>query len=365
MTVETAFPQVVYTIAGTGPYALLWPYAEDEVVVRAGSGDALTTLARTYPGGAAQLTFAPTASETSGNLYLSIEAAAAYAGQTLIVTRDSQIEQGWQSVSGGREAGLMAAMDRLARIAQELAAAQDASLRFAASPVPPIFPLRDGTLIIAEGVPSVGPVIPSVDLLERALAAASVLAGLGENLVQFVTGNGTVGPYDLPVAPSRADWLTFYDRIEMDPDEWRLVPSLTALSGFAVIFTEPKILGRKYKYKFTRPVSYDPALVNLVVEEFSGTSYTATVADLGKWKRSTSTSAVTVTLPNDLPVGWACHWEQGGTGQITFVAASGATLTNDQTLSKTFARYSVATAAVTTNTTGTAAQYNLSGALSA
>lgn len=205
----------------------------------------------------------------------------------------------------------------------------------------------------------------STELMEQAIAAASVLAAFGGNEEFFIPGDGTKGPFDLLVAPPAADWLHFFNPIPMDRTEWQLVNSATAVSGKAVLFTDYTVPGKRYRGEYTRPGTYDPALVNLVVDTVAGTSYTATAGDLAKWKRTTSNSLVTVTLPPDLPVGWACHWEQGGTGQIAFVAASGATLTNDQGLSKTFARYSVATSVVTVNTTGAAAQFNLSGALSA
>jgi hypothetical protein len=82
----------------------------------------------------------------------------------------------------------------------------------------------------------------------------------------------------------------------------------------------------------------------------SGTSYTLASTDCGKTVYFTSSSAITVTLPNSLSVPCTIQLEQGGTGQITTVAASGATgPSNPRNFTKTFAQYSVITVFVDTN----------------
>lgn len=76
----------------------------------------------------------------------------------------------------------------------------------------------------------------------------------------------------------------------------------------------------------------------------SGTSYTLVIGDAGDYIQTTSTTAVTITVPNQVTVTWAAdteiYFEQNNTGQITFVGASGVTINSSETL-KTFARYSV------------------------
>jgi hypothetical protein len=76
----------------------------------------------------------------------------------------------------------------------------------------------------------------------------------------------------------------------------------------------------------------------------SGTSYTLVLGDAGDYIQTTSTTAVTITVPNQVTVTWAAdteiYFEQNNTGQITFVGASGVTINSSETL-KTFARYSV------------------------
>jgi len=81
-----------------------------------------------------------------------------------------------------------------------------------------------------------------------------------------------------------------------------------------------------------------------IVRTQSGTTYTLVLGDAGDYIQTTSTTAVTITVPTQASVTWAAdteiYFEQNNTGQITFVGASGVTINSSETL-KTFARYSV------------------------
>jgi len=76
----------------------------------------------------------------------------------------------------------------------------------------------------------------------------------------------------------------------------------------------------------------------------SGTSYTLALTDAGDYIQTTSTTAVTITVPLQSSVAWAAdteiYFEQNNTGQITIAGASGVTINSSETL-KSFARYSV------------------------
>ena len=76
----------------------------------------------------------------------------------------------------------------------------------------------------------------------------------------------------------------------------------------------------------------------------SGTSYTLVLGDAGDYIQTTSTTAVTITVPLQSSVAWAAdteiYFEQNNTGQITIAGASGVTINSSETL-KSFARYSV------------------------
>jgi len=76
----------------------------------------------------------------------------------------------------------------------------------------------------------------------------------------------------------------------------------------------------------------------------SGTTYTLVLGDAGDYIQTTSTTAVTITVPPQADVTWAAdteiYFEQNNTGQITIAAGSGVTINSSETL-KTAARYAV------------------------
>ena len=76
----------------------------------------------------------------------------------------------------------------------------------------------------------------------------------------------------------------------------------------------------------------------------SGTTYTLVLGDAGDYIQTTSTTAVTITVPLQSSVTWAAdteiYFEQNNTGQITIAGASGVTINSSETL-KTAGRYSV------------------------
>jgi hypothetical protein len=76
----------------------------------------------------------------------------------------------------------------------------------------------------------------------------------------------------------------------------------------------------------------------------SGTTYTLVLGDAGDYIQTTSTTAVTITVPPQSSVTWAAdteiYFEQNNTGQITIAAGSGVTINSSETL-KTAARYAV------------------------
>lgn len=93
----------------------------------------------------------------------------------------------------------------------------------------------------------------------------------------------------------------------------------------------------------------------------TGTAYALTAADGGKVVEISNASAITLTLPNDLPVGWCCSVVQGAAGQITFTPASGANLRNRQAHTKTAGQWAMCSLYVRTNVGGAAAEYVLGG----
>lgn len=93
----------------------------------------------------------------------------------------------------------------------------------------------------------------------------------------------------------------------------------------------------------------------------TGTSYTLATTDKGTVIRFTNSSAIVVTLPNNLVAGFTVTILQMGAGQITFSPASGATLVNRQSFTKTAGQYAPAFLVVDVNSGGSAAEYVLGG----
>lgn len=88
-------------------------------------------------------------------------------------------------------------------------------------------------------------------------------------------------------------------------------------------------------------------------------NYTAAVADNRRRIVFNSASAVTLTLPNNLPVGWECAVLQLGAGQVTIAVTGGSLLSRD-THNKTYGQYAQIYLWVHANA-GTAPQVALSG----
>ena len=81
--------------------------------------------------------------------------------------------------------------------------------------------------------------------------------------------------------------------------------------------------------------------------EVAGTSYTITLADLGKLLRFTSDSTVTLTLPEtateSIPAGFFVALQQSGTGQVVFAVEGADVLLAVNGADRTSGQYAMAT----------------------
>ncbi len=77
------------------------------------------------------------------------------------------------------------------------------------------------------------------------------------------------------------------------------------------------------------------------INDQTGTAYTLLASDNGKVVVLNNGSAVTVTVPSGLGVGFNCSFVQKGAGQVTF-SASSTTINNRQSHTKINAQYGVA-----------------------
>ena len=116
MTVAAYAAAPLYTVAGTGPYAIPFDYggaAEIDVVVTL-SGVA-TTLGR-----GSNYTVDPAGKSSSGAVTLTSAIAGQFAGASLQITRTTPVEQGWEGQTGTREQGLEAQLEQNVRALQDL-----------------------------------------------------------------------------------------------------------------------------------------------------------------------------------------------------------------------------------------------------
>ena len=73
------------------------------------------------------------------------------------------------------------------------------------------------------------------------------------------------------------------------------------------------------------------------------TTYTLAASDNGKVVGLYNASAITVYVPDDLPVGFNCLIMQTGVGKITFTASGTTTIKNRYSFTRTSGRYAIAT----------------------
>jgi hypothetical protein len=93
----------------------------------------------------------------------------------------------------------------------------------------------------------------------------------------------------------------------------------------------------------------------------TGTSYTLQASDSSTTILFTNNSAVTVTCPNNLGVGFNVELAQMGTGKVSPSAASGASLNNAHGFTGTAAQYAVIGVSVLQNSGGSSAAYVMVG----
>lgn len=93
----------------------------------------------------------------------------------------------------------------------------------------------------------------------------------------------------------------------------------------------------------------------------TGTGYTLAAADTGCIIEGNNGTGITVTLPNNLPVGFSCTLVQKGAGLVSLSTAPGTVLHHRQGHYRTAGQYAACSLYVTTNSGGTSAVYVLAG----
>lgn len=109
-----------------------------------------------------------------------------------------------------------------------------------------------------------------------------------------------------------------------------------------------------------RPSNWNAGHI-LDVTTVSTTTYTLGSIDDGTVLKFTHASGCTVTCPNSFSAGFNVGLLQTTSGQVTCVAASGATIINRQSFTKTAGQWATASLLVDANSNGTSAHYVLGG----
>lgn len=166
MTTEAITPFEQYTVQGTGPYAIRWPYGQGDITASVILAGVETPLLATL-----DFTVSPSAGD-SGDLTLSAGAAADFAGGTILITRATEAEQGWLAQTA-RETGLMAQLDKMTRVLQDVKERMRRAL-IATFPVGTVALEEGRALVYQDGALIAGPT--ATDIAEAGANAATATA---------------------------------------------------------------------------------------------------------------------------------------------------------------------------------------------
>jgi hypothetical protein len=210
MTVEAFEAASPATIVIGATYDIPWPYMEGGVIaVVVNDGERIVLDPADYA-------VDPTSSGTDGSLTLTAGTAALYEGGSLIITRETPVEQGWQGLLGYRERGLEQQLDATVMRVQELGAQLQTTFR-ADVPIAPVAQApgrviawdEDGTGLVAG--PTIDEVSGAQAAAETALLAAAAAAQYAPYFFETLPdllGSPTVFP-DGQVLNTRIENLVF------------------------------------------------------------------------------------------------------------------------------------------------------------
>lgn len=102
---------------------------------------------------------------------------------------------------------------------------------------------------------------------------------------------------------------------------------------------------------------------NAKINNQTGTSYILAATDNGKVVECSNASAITLTLPNNLPAGFCCTVVQTGAGAVTFSEATDASVAALDDATTSMGQYAFVSVYVTSNSNGSNAAYLIGGAL--
>lgn len=189
MTTSAFAPAPTYTISGIGPYDAPFEYGDaGEIKVSILVTDVLETV------DPADYSVVPSGPATSGTVFLTAAFATDHDGETLVLERDTAIDQSWIGL-GSTAAELEAQLDAMARAIQENQTAADSSLRVISNVVSPYEP-QDGRVPYWDN--SIGSFANGLDYATLAAGIAAASSAYDTVNVAFQAISGGKWRADVP-----------------------------------------------------------------------------------------------------------------------------------------------------------------------
>jgi hypothetical protein len=173
-------------------------------------------------------------------------------------------------------------------------------------------------------------------------SVANGTLALTASTTNYIVANRTSGA--ITGSTATTNWNNFGDYIRL----YSVVTASASISSY-----------QDHRQAIVADRRYAP--VNTQTGSGSPLAYTLTVDDCDKVVEINNANAVTLTLPNSLSVGFRCQVVQVAAGAATFSAASGASLRNRASHTKTNGQWAVTELYVRSNAGGAAAEYVLGG----
>lgn len=206
-------------------------------------------------------------------------------------------------------------------------------------------------------------VMANLDALLNCLNNGAFVEAPGPNEQFTGPGGGTItmqNPsatanynYNLPATAGSAGQFEVSGGGAANPNTWGTFGSDLTFSG-GILALNPA-----QPHTWTGAQSFGQVIGKVSTQ--AGTSYTLAATDCGTTITFTNVAAVTVTTLNSLPVGCSIAIEQGGAGQITIAAGTGATQHSAHGYTKTYGQYAIIGLFVDTNAGGSSADIIITG----
>jgi hypothetical protein len=204
----------------------------------------------------------------------------------------------------------------------------------------------------------------NISLVEQSQAQKEVTINTALSRIDALMNSGAISRTTStpPGSPAAGDvyiigpaatgaWAGLEDSIAYYDSGWKFI---TPLEGMTLWVNDEDV-----QYIYDGSTWQSQAIV--VYTPLTGTAHTLDGSYVGKTISFTNASAIVLTLPNSLYVGFQCRIVQSAAGQVTFTPDTGANRRNRQSHTKTAGQYAVCTLEVVSNSGGASAEYILSG----